>query len=71
MTRQLLNKLEVESDISHRVFHHAVRDFLTKAADYALSNLPVHDEIFKSAGCLNFEKREISSFSQVEYFVHR
>ena len=60
MTRQLLNKLEDEGDITHRevrVFHNAVRNFLTTAADYALSNLPIKDKLLQNAGFLNFEKK--------------
>ena len=74
MTRQLLNKLEDEGDITHqefRVFYNGVRDFLRTAADYALNNLPIKDELLQNAGFLNFEKRELSCFSQVEYFVHQ
>lgn len=74
MTRQLLNKLEEEGDITHRevrLFYNGVCDFFTTAADYAISHLPLKDELIHNARFLNFEKRETSFFSQVEYFVHR
>ena len=74
VTRQLLHKLVEEGDISHRevrMFYNAVRDFYITATDYALANLQVSDEVLKNAGFADFEKRESSLLSQVEFFIQR
>lgn len=74
VTRQLLQKLEDEGDISHRevrIFYNAVRDFFVTAVDYAISHLPFQDELIRNAQFLKFDSRETSMFSQVEYFVQR
>ena len=42
-----------------------------KAAEYAISNLPLHDETLKSAQFLNFDSRETAIFSHVQHFVRR
>ena len=54
-----------------KVFYQAVRGFYYTAAEYALANLPLTDEVLQNASFLNFEKREIALFSQVEFFVRR
>ena len=67
-------KLESKGDITHsevRVIYNAVRDFFVTAADYAISHLPVEDELIRNAQFLNFDNREKSMFSEVEYFVRR
>ena len=72
--RQLLKKLEEEGDISPakaKAFYQAVCTFYTTAADYAWKNLPLSDSVLKNAGIVNFEARETSLFTQVEFFLNR
>ena len=74
ITRQLLKKLEDEGDITateRRKFYQAVREFYITAVEYALKNLPLKDEVLENAHFLNFQTRETSLFSQVEFFVTR
>ena len=49
----------------------AVRSFYTTAVDYARKNLPLTDSVLENAAFVNFEAREVSFFSQVEFFVNR
>ena len=61
VTRSLLWKLLDEGDISDRqvkTFYNAVRQFYERAAEYAISNLPLHDETLKSAQFLNFDSEK-------------
>uniref|UniRef100_A0A1X7UKB6 HAT C-terminal dimerisation domain-containing protein n=1 Tax=Amphimedon queenslandica TaxID=400682 RepID=A0A1X7UKB6_AMPQE len=60
VTRSLLRKL-----------HDEVTSQIDKAAKYAISNLPLHDETLLSAQFLNFDTRETAIFSQVEHFLNR
>ena len=74
MTRQLLNKLENEGDISRRqveAFYTAVRVFYTTASKYALDNLPLHDAVLENAQFVHFKSRESACISQVVFFVSR
>ena len=74
MTRQLLLKLLNDGDISDhqvRVFYAAVREYYCCAATYALSNLPLHDDVLQNATFINFEARESATIDQVTYFVSR
>ena len=74
VTRQLLHKLEEQGDITQRdvrIFYSAVREFYITATDYALANLPVRDEVVKNASFIDFEKKESSVFSKVEFFIQR
>ena len=69
-----MRKLLDEGDISDRqvkTFYNAVRQFYERAAEYAISNLPLHNETLKSAQFLNFDSRETAMFSHVEHFVRR
>lgn len=73
-TRQLLKQLENEGDISSsqtKVFYEAVREFYVTAVEYSLKNLPLTDELLDNAQCFNFQTRETSMFSQVEFFIIR
>ena len=73
-TRQLLNHLEDDGDISSadvRLFYTAVRQFYIEAADYALNNLPLNDPVLQNSKFVDFMKRDTQDFSQVEYFVAR
>jgi len=53
----LLRQLEQDGDISPtqvKVFYQAVRGFYYTAAEYALANLPLTDEVLQNASFLNF-----------------
>ena len=52
-------------------FFSSVRGFHTSAMSYALQNLPVTDPLLRNASFLNFEIKEKSNFSEVEYFAKR
>ena len=67
ITRQLLKKLEDEGDITAA----ERRKFYITAVEYALKNLPLKYEELENAYFLNFQTRETSLFSQVEFFVTR
>jgi len=45
-----------------KVFYQAVRGFYYTAAEYALANLPLTDEVLQNASFVNFEKQEIALF---------
>ena len=42
-----------------------------RAMEYALDNLPLKDDLLKSARFTKFQERENASFSQIQYFVKR
>ena len=48
-----------------------MREFYITAVKCALKNLPLKDEVLENAHFLNFQTRETSLFSQVEFFVTR
>ena len=52
-----------------KTFYNAVRQFYERAAEYAISNLPLHDETLKSAQFLNFDSRETAMFLHVLPFI--
>lgn len=72
--KQLFRRLHDQGDIStqqvHR-FYNAVRCFYSRAAEYALANLPLHDEILQNTVFVNFGSRTTATISQVEYFISR
>ena len=71
VTRQLLNWFLDEGDISSgdaKQFYSAVRDFYTWAA---VASLPLKDSVLQNAKFVDFTKRDLHSYSQVEYFVWR
>ena len=73
-TGQLLNRLEHDGDTTPtqiKTFYQAVHGFYSTAAEYALRNLPLKDAVLHNACFLNFEKRETTLFSQVEFFLKR
>ena len=73
-TRQLLNRLEDDGDISSadvKLFYTSARQFYTKAAYYALDNLPLNDPVLQNSKFVDFMKKDTQDFSQVEYFVAR
>ena len=49
----------------------AVCQFYSRAAEYALANLPLHDEVLKNAVFVNFSSRATAINSQVKYFMSR
>ena len=73
-TRQLLNRLEDNGDISPadvKLFYRAVRDFYTRAAEYAIRNLPLCDPVLQNSKFVDFTKKDEQELSQVEYFITR
>ena len=42
-----------------------------QAMEYALDNLPLKDELLRSAGFTNFQGRENASLSQIQYIVKK
>lgn len=70
----VLTKLLNDGDIGQEEvtkFYGGVRLFYEKAFNYAIENLPLKNELLKNAQFLNFNLRDKSTFSQVEYFVQR
>lgn len=59
ITKLLLNKLEHDGDISAREksqFFEAVRQYYFKATEYALTHLPLKENVIKNAEFVNFKK---------------
>ncbi len=74
VTRMRLRKLLDEGDISpaqESKFYESARAFYVRAMEYALNNLPLHDDLLRNAKFANFSSRESASFAQLEYFVER
>ena len=74
MTKQLIRRLYDQGDISTQQvhqFYNAVRCFYSRAAEYALANLPLHDEVLQNAVFVNFAGRATATISQIEYFISR
>ena len=74
VTRSRLNKLLQEGDISPREvekFLKEVRGFYESAVSYALSHLPLKDELLQNAQFVNIRERVQADFTQVTYFVER
>ena len=44
---------------------------LSMCEQWSMHNLPLKDELLKSARFTKFQERENASFSQIEYFVTR
>ena len=65
-----LNSGEI-SPRNMQIFYEAVRQFYSKAASYALDNLPFNDDVLKNSKFVNFESRVSSSFTEVMYFISR
>ena len=73
-TKTQLPKLFAEGDITHAQyskFFQGVREFYVKAMGYALSNMPMNDEVLTNAKFVNVMSRDEASLAQVEYFVER
>lgn len=73
-TQICLNKLVNEGDNSSEQttkFFKSTRAFYERAMEYALANLPLKDELLKSAKFVNIPSRDSATFSLVEYFVQR
>ena len=74
ITKSCVMKLYNEGDISQSqmtTFYASVRAFYVRAFEYALANLPLQDDLLKNATFVNFNSRENSTFTHVEYFVQR
>ena len=73
-TRMTLRKLLQEGDCSSYdevKFFSSVRAYYTRAMSYALENLPITDPLLRNASFLNFDTKDDSNFTEVEYFVER
>ena len=72
ITKTQLTKLFAEGGITHAQyskFFKGVREFYMKPMGYALSNLPMNDEVLTNAKFVNVMSRDEASITQVEYFV--
>ena len=54
-----------------KVFYQAVRCFYSSAAEYAVKHLPFNDKVLENSRFVNFEKREVVDFTQVEFFLNK
>ena len=52
-------------------FFSSVRAYYTRAMSYALENFPITDPLLRNASFLNFDTKDDSNFTEVEYFVER
>ena len=74
LTRQTLSKLEREGDCTSsdsKKFLLGVRQFYVAAVDYIKAKFPIGDQLLMHARFVNFERREICEFKNVEYFMQR
>ena len=74
ITKQKLQKLLDDGDISehkYATFYKAARIFFEKATSYLLKWCPLREELLINATWIDFTQRLQSTFSSVEYFIHR
>lgn len=74
LTKTRLRKLRDEGDISQTqqsTFYKSVKAFYARALEYAISNLPLKDDLLQNARFLNFHRRESANLSEVDYFAER
>ena len=74
VTRQKLKTLVNEGDITPHAsnkFLQGVRSFYEAAVEYIKAKFPLNDDVLLHARVVNFEKREASQFSDIEYFIER
>ena len=74
MTRTTLNNLVSSGDIGaedEKRFYVGIRSFFSEAFEYAVSHMPVNDELLVNAEMVYFEEREKLEPSMVQYFVQR
>ena len=74
VTRTSLNNLVSSGDIGaedEKRFYVGARSFFSKAFEYAVSHIPVNDELLVNAEMVPFEEREKLKPSMVQYFVQR
>jgi len=72
VTRQHLDKLLREGDITMQQlkrFYSAAWNFYIAAANYALYNLPLEDELLENAEFVYFPRRAEATISQITYFI--
>lgn len=73
-TRSRQSKLLNEGDVSPHVvskFLKGVRSFYECATSYALTHLPLDDQVLQSAQIVDIQRRIQADFTQVAYFVTR
>lgn len=71
VTRQRLNKLFDEGDISDRdkkCFYKGIKAFYLTAVSQALQKLPFSDPVLVNSRFVNFERRSECTFDSVEFF---
>ena len=74
LTKTRLRKLREDGDISQTqqsTFYKSVKAFHARALEYAISNLPLKDDLLQNARFLNFHRRESANLSEVDYFAQR
>ena len=74
VTRTSLNNLVSFGDIGaedEKRFYVGTRSFFSKAFEYAVSHIPVNDELLVNAEMVHFEEREKLKPSMVQDFVQR
>lgn len=74
MTRTSMNNLVSAGDVGpedEKQFYAGARAFFIDAFKYALSHMPLDDELLINAEMVYFEQRENIKPSMVQYFVER
>ena len=74
VTRTALNNLVSSGDIGaedEKRFYEGARSFFIEAFEYAVSHMPVNDELLVNVEMVYFEEREKLEPSMVQYFVQR
>lgn len=74
VTRTSMNNLVSAGDVGpedEKRFYVGARAFFIKAFEYALSHMPLDDELLINAEMVYFEQRETITPSMVQYFVER
>ena len=74
MTRTALNNLVSSGDFGaedEKRFYVGARSFFIEAFEYAVSHMPVNDELLVNAEMVYSEEREKLEPSMVQYFVQR
>lgn len=74
MTRTSMNNLVSAGDVGpedEKRFYAGARAFFIDASEYALSHMPLDDDLLINAEMVYFEQRENIKPSMVQYFVER
>jgi len=74
VSRTALNNFVSSGDIGaedEKRFYEGARSFFIEAFEYAVSHMPVNDELLVNAEMVYFEEREKLEPSMVQYFLQR